>query len=69
VGYFINISITTPIAPALKNYCDIYLELSRSPSGYFKPLLDLGGVFTSETAARYVSVPEAKRLPIYSGYM
>jgi hypothetical protein len=36
-GYFIHISITTPIVPALKT---------------IKPLLDLGGGFTSETAAR-----------------
>jgi hypothetical protein len=44
--------ITTPIAPALKSYkYDIYLELSRSSNGYFKPLLDPGGGFNSETAA------------------
>jgi hypothetical protein len=30
----------------------LYLELSRSPGGYFKPLLlDPGGIFASETAA------------------
>jgi hypothetical protein len=29
----------------------LYLELSRSSSGYCKPLLDPGGGFTSETAA------------------
>jgi hypothetical protein len=28
----------------------LYIELSRSPSGYFKPLLDPGGGFRSETA-------------------
>jgi hypothetical protein len=28
-----------------------YIELSRSSSGYFKPLLDPGGGFNSETAA------------------
>jgi hypothetical protein len=48
-----------------------YLELSRSPSGYFfKPLLGPDGGFTSETAARrfqkrngrYVTVLEVKRL-------
>jgi hypothetical protein len=30
----------------------LYLELSRSPNGFFEPLLDPGGGFTSETAAR-----------------
>ena len=30
----------------------LHLELSRSPSGYFKALLDPDGGFTSETAAR-----------------
>jgi hypothetical protein len=43
------------------------VELSRSPSGYFKQLLDPGGSFTSETAARlfqkrsvrYVTVSES----------
>jgi hypothetical protein len=72
-GYFTHISITTPIASALKNY---YIELSRNSSGYFKPLLDPGGGFTSETAARrlqkcngrYVTVSEVKRLQIYNGY-
>jgi hypothetical protein len=29
----------------------LYLELSRSPNGCFKVLLDPGGGFTSETAA------------------
>ena len=46
------------------------LVLSRISNGYFKSLLDPGGGFTSETAARrlqkrngrYVSVPEVKRL-------
>ena len=28
----------------------LYTEVSRSPSGYFKPLLDPGGGFRSETA-------------------
>jgi hypothetical protein len=28
----------------------LYLELSRSPNGFFKALLDPGGGFTSETA-------------------
>ena len=36
----------------------LYLELSRSPNGYFKPLLDPGGGFNSETAVR-----------IYNGYV
>jgi hypothetical protein len=30
----------------------LYLELSRSPNGNFKVLLDPGGGLTSETAAR-----------------
>jgi hypothetical protein len=30
----------------------LYLELSRSPSGFLKALLDPGGGFNSETAAR-----------------
>jgi hypothetical protein len=30
----------------------LYTELSRISSGYFKPLLDPGGGFNSETAAR-----------------
>jgi hypothetical protein len=29
----------------------LYIELSRSSSGYFKPILDPGGGFTSENAA------------------
>ena len=29
-----------------------YIELSRTSNGYFKPLLDPGGGFTSETAAQ-----------------
>ena len=29
-----------------------HIEVSRSPSGHFKPLLDPGGSFTSETATR-----------------
>jgi hypothetical protein len=28
----------------------LYLELSRSPNGFFKPLLDPGGGFNSKTA-------------------
>jgi hypothetical protein len=30
-----------------------YLELSRSPNGFLKPLLDPDGGFTSETAERW----------------
>jgi hypothetical protein len=48
LGYFVNISITTPIVSALKNY----IEVSRNPNGYSKQLLDPGGGFTSETAKR-----------------
>jgi hypothetical protein len=48
-GYFINISVTTPIVSALKNYyIQSFLEV---PAG-LKALLDPGGNFTSETAAR-----------------
>jgi hypothetical protein len=44
----------------------LYIELSRSFNRYFKPLLDPGGGFTSEAAARrfqkqnvrYVTVSE-----------
>jgi hypothetical protein len=36
----------------------LYLELSRSPNGFFEALLDPGGGFT-----------EAKRLQIYNGYI
>jgi hypothetical protein len=52
-GYFIHVSITTPIASALKNYyINIWSFLvSRSPNGHFKPLLDPGGGFTSETVS------------------
>jgi hypothetical protein len=51
----------------------LYLELSRSSNGFFKPLLDPDGRFASETAARrfrrgqYATVSEAKRLQIYYG--
>jgi hypothetical protein len=40
---FVHVSITTTIASVLKNYYMLYPELSRSPSGHFKPLLDPGG--------------------------
>ena len=54
-----------------------YVELSRSYNGNFKPLLDPGGVFTSETTARrfqkwngrYVTVSEVELLQINNGYM
>jgi hypothetical protein len=36
------------------------LDLSRSPNGCFKPHLDPGGGFASETAARRTAVSEAK---------
>jgi hypothetical protein len=35
----------------------LYLELSRSPSGFLKVILDPGGGFTSETAARRLLDP------------
>jgi hypothetical protein len=53
---FTHISLTTPIAPALKNYYILYIGRARRPNGHFKPLLDPG----NRTAVS-VSVPEAKR--------
>jgi hypothetical protein len=55
----------------------LYIGLPRISNGYFKPLLDPGGGFTSETAVRwfqkwngrYVTVSEVRRLKIYNGYM
>jgi hypothetical protein len=70
-GYFTHVSITTPIVSALKNYYKYnFLEV---PTDFFKPLLDPGDRFTSETAARrfqkqngrYETVSEVKRLQIY----
>jgi hypothetical protein len=49
---FIHISITTPIVSALRLEILLYLEPSRSSNGFFKPLLDPDGGFTSETAER-----------------
>ena len=55
------------------------VELSRSPNGFFKPLLDPDGRFASETAARRfqkrnglyvtVTVSDMNRLQIYNGNM
>jgi hypothetical protein len=50
----------------------LYLELPRSPNGFFKVFLDPGGGFNSETAARrfhkrngrYETFSEVKRLQI-----
>jgi hypothetical protein len=47
----------------------LYIELSRISNGFFKPLLDPGGGFTSETAerqfqkphGRYTAISEVKR--------
>jgi hypothetical protein len=55
----------------------LHIELSRSPNGFVKALLDPGGGFTSETPARrfqkrngrYETVSEVKRLQIYNGYV
>jgi hypothetical protein len=47
LGYSTHISLTTPIAPALINYYD--QGFLKAPT---EPLLDPGGGFTSETAAR-----------------
>jgi hypothetical protein len=70
--YLPHISITTPVASALKT---IFLELSRSSNGYFKPLLDPSGRFASETAAwrlkpqlRMITVSEVKQLQISVAY-
>jgi hypothetical protein len=54
-----------------------YIIYHRSPNGYFKPLLDPGGGFTSKTAVRwfqkrngrYETVSELKRLKMHSGYV
>ena len=81
---FAHISITTPIASALKNYYYTPRALfSRTPNGFFKPLLDPGDRFTSETVSEakrlqlqiqnwnghYATVSEAKRLQVYDVYM
>ena len=44
-----HISITTPIAPAMKKL--LYLGFSRISNGYFKPLLDPGGRFSFRSEA------------------
>ena len=38
--------------PRLEKLQVLHIELSRSPNGFFKPLLDPGDDFTSETAER-----------------
>ena len=56
LGYFIQISITTPVVSALKNcYMSSFLEVPSDISYH----LDPGGGFASEAAARPVS--EVKR--------
>jgi hypothetical protein len=40
----------------------LYIELSRSPSGYFKQLLDPGGGLTSETVFSEVKRPLRNRI-------
>jgi hypothetical protein len=57
-GYFTHISIYSH-ARRLHLEKLLYTELSRSSYGFFKPLLDPGGGFTSEV----------KRVQIYNGYM
>jgi hypothetical protein len=58
LGYFVNVSITTPIVTALRNYSittpivTTPIVTALSSSRFFKPLLDPGGGFTSKTAAR-----------------
>jgi hypothetical protein len=50
-----------------------YVERSRSSRGHFKPLLDPGGRFSSETVARrlYVTtIPQRKKCPFgFGGYV
>ena len=50
LGHFTHISITTSIVSALKKLLPVQKELSRSSNGFFKPILDPGGGFRSETA-------------------
>jgi hypothetical protein len=50
-GILYSIPITMPIR-RLRLGKLLYMGLSRSSNGYFKPLLDPGGGFTSEAAAR-----------------
>jgi hypothetical protein len=72
-----HVSITTHHARRLHLEKLLHVGLSRSSNGHFKPLLDPGGGFTSETVAlqfqkrngRCVTVSEVKRLQIYSGYI
>ena len=53
-SYFTHVSITTSIAPALKNYCNYIQSLLElvleAPTDFFydKPLLDPDGGFRSE---------------------
>ena len=49
-GCFINISVTTPIARALKNHSS--WNFLEAPTGILRPLPDPDGGFTSETATR-----------------
>ena len=51
-GCFTRISITTPVVRRLRLEKLLHIELSRSSSKHFKPLLDPGGRFAFETAAR-----------------
>jgi hypothetical protein len=74
LGYFMHIPKTTACRLRLEKL--LYLQLSRSHSGCFKPLLDPGSSSTSETVVkrfqkrnyRYETVSEVKRLQIYNGY-
>jgi hypothetical protein len=50
LGYFIYIFCNYAHRLRLKKL--LYIELYRSSNGHFKPLLDPGGGFTSEAAAR-----------------
>jgi hypothetical protein len=46
-GYFVHVSIATPVVSAVKNY---YIKSFLQAPTIFKPLLDPGGGLRSETA-------------------
>ena len=62
LGHFKHITITTPIAHRLRLEKLLYLELSRSTSGYFKPPLDPGSRWRFHFWNRHAAaVSEVKR--------
>ena len=66
---FAHVSITTPIAPALKKL--LYLEISRSPGACSKQLLDPGGRFAavSEAQRQLCSRFRSETVKNYNGYV